>query len=283
MNLIVKEIRNILGDLAVVEMHEVSKNNGVVLHGVTIKLEESQNILPTLYIENYDERKTSREIAKDIITDNANALSETRNIEIKTETLTAFNDFTKSHIVYRLVNKKANEELLKTIPHREFLDLAIIYVVQITDEASAKITNSLAKNWNVTEEELFNLATENTPRIHPISVKSLFDIMCEMMNLTPQEALDAGMVNNTQIVVTNENATNGAIAILYPNAIENIYKVCGPIAILPSSIHEVIVVPFDDKMTEHELTEMVKDVNSQVVDPSEILSDHVYIYDGEWK
>lgn len=282
MNLIVKEIKNILGDFAVVEMHKVSKNNGVVLHGVTIKLEESQNILPIFYLENYDESKTSREIAKEIITDNANALSESKSMGINTDSLFTF-DEVKFRIIYRLVNKKANEELLRTIPHREFLDLAIIYAVQFTDEASAKITNALAKNWNVTEEELFALATENTPKLFPVSAKPLLEIICEMMEISPEQAMMMGMQNDMQIVVTNQHNVNGASAILYPNVIEELHAKYGKLAILPSSIHEVIVVPLDDKMIEKRLTEMVKEVNEQVVNIEEVLSDHAYIYDGEWK
>ena len=281
MNLIVKEIKAILGDLAVVEMHEISKNNGVILHGVTIKLEESQNILPTFYLENYDESKTSREIAKEIITDNANALSESKSMGINTDSLFTF-DEVKFRIIYRLVNKKANEELLKTIPHREFLDLAIIYAVQFTDEASCKVTNELIKAWNVTEEELFNLAMENTPKIHRASIKTLFETICEIGGFSPEEVSTVAGTD-VPIVVTNKSANNGAITILYPNVIEELYAIHGKLAILPSSIHEVLVHPLNEEITEQELTEIVKDVNSQVVDPSEILSDHAYIYDGEWK
>lgn len=282
MNLIVKEIKAILGDLAVVEMHEISKNNGLILHGVTIKLDENQTILPTFYLENYDENKTSREIAKEIITDNANALSESKSMRINTDSLFTL-DEVKSRITYRLVNKNANEKLLKTIPHREFLDLAIIYAVQFTDETSCKVTNQLIEIWNVTEEELFAIATENTPRLFPVSTKSLFEIVCEMSGIDPELAMMTGMQNNMQIVVTNQHNVNGASTILYPNVIEDLYAKHGKLAVLPSSIHEVIIVPLDDRMTKDDLTEMVRDINSQVVDPSEILSDHAYIYDGEWK
>ena len=65
-NLIVKEIKSILGDNATVEMHEVTKNNGLILHGVTIRFDDSPNVIPNIYIENYDKSHTSREIAKEI-------------------------------------------------------------------------------------------------------------------------------------------------------------------------------------------------------------------------
>lgn len=285
MNLVVKEIKNILGDNVKVELLEVAKNNGIILHGITIRFEDSSSAVPTLYLENYDEKKTSREIAKEIITDNAVAIEQSKEIaEIDPEILTTFNDFVKSHICYRLVNKNANEELLKTIPHRTFLDLAIIYVTQITDEASAKITNGLMNTWNVNEETLYELAMENTPKLHPVSIRSMFEMMLDLMNLTKEEALMMGIPDNeTRIVVTNEYTSYGAITILYPNVAEEIYAKHGKFAILPSSIHEVIVIPMNNGMDEEDLTQMVQEVNAQCVNIDEVLSDHVYIYDGEWK
>lgn len=281
-NLIVKEIKSILGENANVEHIKVAKNNGVILNGITIRTNNNP-ITPTIYLENYNESLTSREIAKLIIEDNANATSDDMVKSINVNSLANFTDFAKSHIVYRLINKKANEELLKTVPHRIFLDLAIIYAIQITEEASMKVTNEIMKSWNINEEVLYNLAMENTPNIFPPSVDSLFELMCEMMEIAPEEAMMMGMANDLQIVVSNEAKTNGAATILYPNVIENLHARYGTLAILPSSIHEVIVVPMNDNIDPETLTQMVKEVNQQCVSTEEVLSDHAYIYDGEWK
>lgn len=285
-NLIVKEIKAILGeDNATVELREVTKNNGVILHGVTIRFKNSSMIVPTLYVENYDEKKSSREIAKQIIADNAKVLEQHDEIaKIDPEILTDFNGFVKSRICYRLINKEANKELLKTLPHRDFLDLAVIYTVQITDEASMKVTFQNADIWNVTEQELFDLATENTPRLFPVSVRSMFDTMLNFMNITREEAFTLGLKDDEQqIVITNKQCLNGATAILYPNVIENLYKKYGRFALLPSSINELIIIPMDMNIDPDELTQMVKEVNQQCVSIEEILSDHAYIYDGKWK
>ena len=284
-NLVLKEIKAILGENnASVELREVTKNNGVVLHGVTIRFKDSSMIVPTLYIENYDEKKTSREIAKEIIADNAMALENSNEIaKIDPEIFMDFNGFVKSHICYRLVNKKANKELLKTVPHRDFLDLAIIYVVQITDEASMKVTFQNADIWNVTEQELFNLATENTPRLFPAYIRSMFDTMLEKMEIAREDAIALEIQNSGQIVVTNEQCLNGATTMLYPNVIENLYEKYGNFALLPSSINEVIIFPMNENIDPDELTQMVKEVNQQCVSMEEILSDHAYIYNGEWK
>jgi len=54
------------------------------------------------------------------------------------------------------------------------------------------------------------------------------------------------------------------------------------IYILPSSIHEVIVVSSIIKSAE-DLALMVKDINRTELKPEEILSDHVYFYGKEEK
>ena len=71
---------------------------------------------------------------------------------------------------------------------------------------------------------------------------------------------------------------------MYPNVIESLYEKYGSFAVLPSSIHEVIVIPMENaNFSEEDLTQMVQDVNGECVNAEEILSDHAYIYNGEWK
>ena len=282
-NLILKEIRNALGENVTVEYNKVSKNNGLVLNGITIRT-NNDPISPTVYLENYNESLTSKEIAKLVVTDYEKEISDSPMKNISVSNVMNFDDFAKHRIIYRLVNKKANEELLKTIPHRIFLDLAIIYVIQISDEASAKVTNNLMKHWNINEETLYNLATENTPKIFPSSISSLLEMMGKMTEMTIEDIENMGLRDDYhQIVITNNTNTNGAIALLYPGTVEYLYKRYGKFAVLPSSIHEVIIVPMNDNIEMEMLSQTVREVNAEVVANEEVLSDHAYLYDGEWK
>lgn len=284
MNLVIKEIRNILGSNADVKMIEVVKGNDLILHGITIKFEDSPNALPAMYLENYNEKLTSREIAKQIIVDNAKQAEIVKHTNIDAEDIITFNDHIKSHIIYNLINKKANEKLLEKVPHRDFLDLAIIYKIQIDDEVSAKVTNELLNVWNVNEETLYELAKENTPRIFPAKVRPMIEIITEMIGMSIEEFTEmSDNTENKQVVVTNEHTYHGAITILYPNVIEELHAKYGNLVILPSSVHEVIVMPDEGLLTEEALTEMVTDINNQIVVSEEVLSNHPYFYDGEWK
>ena len=55
----------------------------------------------------------------------------------------------------------------------------------------------------------------------------------------------------------------------------------GDFYILPSSTHEVLIVPKDEMVDLKELEKMVQSVNQEMVAAEEFLSDHVYEYDAQ--
>jgi len=85
-------------------------------------------------------------------------------------------------------------------------------------------------------------------------------------------------------VLSNADKLNGAAAILDSKTMEDISeKLGGDFIVLPSSIHEVIVLPVNEDMDRQTLEAMVQDVNAGQVAPEERLSDHVYMYDSQAK
>ena len=194
----------------------------------------------------------------------------------------------KDKIVFQLINAAQNEEMLKNVPHREFQDLAIVYriVVQITPDegiASAMITNDLAKAMGLSEEEIFNLAAENTKKIFPVKIQTMAEVLKGMFekNGMPEEMIEE-MIPQDEMqmyVITNTYNMNGAGAMLYEKEIAELAdKVGGDLLILPSSIHEVIAIP-DMGRDPKELADMVREINASQVNLSERLSNQVYKYD----
>ena len=51
--------------------------------------------------------------------------------------------------------------------------------------------------------------------------------------------------------------------------------------ILPSSVHECILLPFSGELNPEEMKVMVREINQTVLSPEDVLTDSVYIYDGE--
>ena len=101
----------------------------------------------------------------------------------------------------------------------------------------------------------------------------------------PENLLKAEQVTDTDCpmyVMTNQYTRNGAVAMLYPEVLE---KMCGLFPdgyyILPSSIHDLVIIPKSVSMTPRELGEMVRDINKAAVTREEVLSDRIYEYDKD--
>lgn len=191
----------------------------------------------------------------------------------------------KDNIVLQIINTRQNPKLLGGIPNREFLDLSIIYrwVIQLDKEGfkNTIVTNKLANDLGLTERELFLLAKENTKRLFTPTVKSMADIVRDLLPSDVLGTIPEEFWNDNNLwVLTNERGINGAAAILYEDVLHAIAGQLGAdLYIIPSSIHEVIVTP--DKMDPHELADMVFSINREQVDVEERLSDNVYRYDRE--
>ena len=184
----------------------------------------------------------------------------------------------KGKIVFQVINTKENEELLKTLPHRDFLDLSIIYRYLINKDTksgimSAVITESLQKLIGISEEELYEEAFENTRKINPVMVKTMLEAISGFIG---KEVKETGMPD--MYVITNDIGTNGANTILYNDIFKELSKkVKGDLFILPSSINELIAVPANIGNAES-LRKMVYTINREQVKKSEWLSDNVYRY-----
>lgn len=200
----------------------------------------------------------------------------------------------KNNVVFQFINTEQNKELLSKVPHREILDLSIIYrwVVDINenDIQSAIVKNSLIESFNLNEQQLFNLAVDNTKRLFTPSVKNLNEVMRDILikQNAPSEVIDELTnlpitIEQTVWVISNDRGVNGAINIMYEDVLHDLSnKLNSNLYIMPSSVHECIVVSANGYKPEH-LISMVPEVNATKVLPEEILSDRVYYYDRKTK
>ena len=263
----------------------VDKNNGVVLHGLIIN-NGLCNISPTIYLDYYyDEYKKGFDIdylAKQIITQYQRfALEEDFDI-------TVFTDYEKCkpNISYKLINYEKNKELLKDVPHIIYLDLAIVFYCLLntspSEASSILIRNSHMKHWGVTCDDLFDVASNNTPKLLESDIKNLTDIVKELIEDNPSIDLDSDNMLDTDssmYVLTNKIKLYGACCILYKNLLEEFAsKVGSDLYIIPSSVHEVLLLPNNIEYDRDYLTDLVKEVNSGELSTEDILSDHVYYY-----
>lgn len=277
-----------------IEAVNVTKNNGVHLTGLTIQ-PKNKKVAPTLYMEPYfaalKSGQTLATVINQIISNCTAALS-CANAGIDVEDLTDFSHI-KEKICYKLVGRHNNREFLSAIPHRDYLDMAIVYYLQtaITDSGTATVTvtNDLAHIWGVDEADLYELARKNTPRLNRGIVLTLFD--------TIRGHTDASQVRNIQVydgydfstgpadilpmyIATNTTKTYGAAVILYDGLLKDVaeYICSSGVYAIPSSVHEFICIPDTFGNVEY-IKQMVRDINSSEVQPDEVLSDNIYHYD----
>lgn len=261
-----------------VEFRQVDKVNRT-LDGITVICENTKGKMsPTVYINDMYELYQKCESFEETLFITVLHMSQVvqANIDMNLDISTA-----KENIIFRVVNTEQNKKLLGNIPNRPFLDLSIIYywVVQIEEDGfkSTVISNSLAQCLEVTEEELFMLAVENTRRIFPMQVNEMGDMICKFLD--PEFAdFPIWKLGNKMWVITNTKWINGAGYILYEDELYALAeKLESDLYILPASIHEMIAIPAMEDP--YKLAATVAYINIIDLPLEERLSNQVYHYD----
>jgi hypothetical protein len=278
-----------------IEQHDVQKNNGLVLHSITVKPEDS-NVAPNIYMDSFYERYKDgasvddlMEEIKETVVKHLDAPEEFQNVAQDFKNF----DVIKDKIVMVAVNTERNAKLLSEVPHKDKEDLSLIYKVMVGNNidgiATITIRNEHMDFWGVTVDQLHELAMANTKEILPVTVKSMNEVMREIF---AKDGMDEDMMNvmfedmpaNKQMyVISNKSNVNGAASMFYEDALSGLAEKLGTdLYILPSSVHEVIAVS-SEMGTPEELSNMVREVNGSQVSPEERLSDHVYKFEAATK
>ena len=278
-NEIVEMLQEKLGAECTVTVTEVLKNNNVSLTGIVV-MKESDNVAPTIYLEEpyrqYQDGSTLQEIVDEIAT-----LYEKQTHNVKVD-MDFFRDFSmvKDRIYHKVINYDKNRKLLEDIPYFRWHDLAIIFYYAMEEaafgRASIMLHNSHLDMWGRSAEEVYCVAKENMRQSMP-------ELLMPMQKLLEDVAgIKAGERDLPLYVLTNKSRMFGASAMLYSNKIgELATKLNSNLLILPSSVHEVLLLP-DDQVQEYDFyKEMVREVNTTQVDPEEILSFNLYRYERE--
>ena len=288
---VVNKIREFLPESfanASVELQTVTKNNDLKLTGLTIRSGDS-NIYPTIYLEQYYVKYRDGEAMESILSDIADVRIRHEVVDsFDTEMVMSF-EKAKDMIFPRLIGADWNESLLKDRPHKVIADLAVTYHIMLNQAvggfASVPITYDLMKNWGADVDALHDLAIHNMPILLPTKFEPMSKVLKEMMysdfdegevdellfEITPQD--------DYMYVLSNAQRINGAAALLDERVMNAIVeKLGGDFYILPSSIHECIIVPAALCDDIEFLTNMIQEVNYAQVSLDDRLSDHPYRY-----
>lgn len=210
--------------------------------------------------------------------------------DIKENKTSSFLENVEDKLFMQLINEEQNKELLKTLPHRQFQDLAIVYRIATKIEPnqvhSALVDKKLAEKIGMKESDLYDTAIINTKKLFPPTVKSMNEVLYgligdvmpvgEMIGVVEEEPLEQLMY-----VISNEQQVNGATSVLYEEELHKLAEKLGTdLYLMPSSIHELIAVSADRGAAD-ELAQMVTDINMSELRLDERLSNQVYHYDKE--
>ena len=282
---VVDRIRESEGPGTEVGIHRVPKNNGLVLDGLTI-LRPGCNISPTIYLEKYYRHYSTGEMPIESVVSDILKEHSSHDIcgFIDTKQLTEFGNI-GGKIYPRLINYNRNRGFLQQVPHRRFLDLAVIYYFEVSGhgfgEATSILNNREALCWQMDEETIYKTAMANMLRSKPARMLSM-DRLLEEIGAPRSLTGDMNPMQLQMTVLTNEDRYFGANCLLVPECFRKLADSAGKdLFLLPSSVHEIIALPDDGSYSRLDLEKMVIEVNTTQVISCEVLSDHVYRYSRE--
>lgn len=292
---VAKNIRNFLPPEyqdAEFQAVQTNKNNGVVLAGIQVRLPQ-QNIRPIIYVESYFNKIRHGAPVAQVMNQIAESIKEaSRNPIINSEFNLMDYDSFKEYLAVMLVNTRANRNMLQEMPHETIEDLSAICYVDLpigSDGSSVtmKVKNDHLALWNVDKKEVFRQARENEqPANIPIFCSigekgmDIVNIRMEVSNLLDENV--SVNPNALMYALTNMKKNYGASMITQPEVLQKLEQIFPDgFYVLPSSIHEVLILPDDGWNEPKMLGETVREANQKGVDRQEVLSDRVYSYDKD--
>ncbi len=269
-------------DLESVYARESTRNNGRVLVGITVS-PRGREMAPCIYVEPYLPPDPSRflqkgtweRVADRLAADFRYALDM---LEPEGEPIFLAEEIPEK-LILDVVNLEKNSEVLKEQPHREFLDLAIVMQWLVTcggRTGRIPVTHDILEEWGRSFDDLYDTALENTIRRYPGRLDPLGEVVSEMSH---------GLVSdmpNPMYYIGTQHGLQGVAAILYPGLLHSLYERLGEAYyVIPSSVNELLALPVSMEPDPERLDNLIWEVNTYMLDRSEVLSDSLYLYSPE--
>ena len=272
-NEIAKEIEKRFEN-AEVRVVDVPKANGIMYTGISVRF-AGTNIAPTVYVNSFYEQHVPVDVA---VRELGNVLTqEQEKIGQMNTNMDWFTDFenVKDKLTARLYNKTTKAEVKRSAKAYGFDDLVIVPYVELEmadrTQGAIKITQKHIDLWGVTARKVIDIALKNTEKTAKIT--DLLETIAEMQGIKVED-IPFEVAGPRMLIITNDKTINGASAIL--GKIDYFKEKFGEFYIIPSSIHEVLVVPVIPGMPKEALEEIIGQVNREVVVPEEFLSNQAY-------
>lgn len=277
---IVGLLRDKMGADYEIKVTNVTKNNGIRLTGI-IMMRESDRISPTIYMEEpYRQYIAGTEMNK--IADKIVELYREQIRDVNPD-ISFFKDFkcVRERIFHKVINYEKNRRLLEDVPHIRWCDLAVVFYYALDEQmfgnASILIHNNHLDMWEQTADMLYKIAQSNMKYRMPELLVPMSELIEEITGTKIRQKEDIHLY-----VLTNREKLYGASAMLYSDKVRELAdRLRSDLMILPSSVHEVLLLPDDREQQYDFYRKMVEEVNTTQVEPEEILSYSLYRYSRE--
>lgn len=256
------------------EVKEVEKNNGIKLTGIQPKQPYENRITPVIYIDEMYNDELSIDDAVEIVTERFD--SAIKGVDFDPSITTDFNK-AKNYLKLRLYNANNNYEVFRSASEYGFDDLIMVPVLDnVIPSGSIKLTKGLVESLGVTEDEIFDAAMENI-KADDYNLKGMSEVMVEMVGREQAEKM--GIVVNPEdekmFVITSKEKAFGAFGVIaLKEKLEEMFP--NGYIVIPSSVHEVIVVSNDDSIEALRLDNLINEVNDTQVSQEEQLGYKAY-------
>ena len=294
---IVSEINSKYGERYLAQEYQRLRNNDILALGFTIRRRDSLlGYVPLFYTEryvnDYMNGTSTSTMVKDIL--GIFEVSLTRNFP-SGDILTK--NYIQNHLTFELLSYKLNKERLKDLMFVLYLDLAMIFRVivgKVEDGVSYCLTEAMADRVQMSLADCFSTALLLTPKllkpkVHCLSammaaamqgssLSQSFDTVPNLLEQSQEEVPDS----MPMCLITNHIRQRGAGVILYRGVLKQIAtQYLSNFILLPSSIHEMLIVPWKKEMRLDSLACMIQEINQREVRPEEVLGEKPYVYRRE--
>ena len=191
----------------------------------------------------------------------------------------------KNLIVFRVANE-AQHDLQSNNHYRQYLEKGLVASFYLPKDETYDqlhiITNDdiLLHGWEEQKEvNMLSDARRNTKRIFPADFITLNEVM-KLENYTLEERSD--VPEDVMYILTNRNRFHGASTLYYSDTMKKVYEILNDdFYVLPSSRHEVIIVPHSIAPSLKGMEQMVQEINTSQLEPVDVLHNHVLFYDNQ--
>lgn len=256
------------------KVEEIKKANGIVWTGIVVRKEDAK-VSPTVYIDGYYDADIPVEVATEKVKETIER--EYANIDQGVD-VSFYADFEKVKPLLRaklLNGEKNNAEVKRSAKKYGFDDLIIVPYCKVTVngiEGAITIKKEHIESWGVTARYVIDTAIENTAQ--DACIKDLMEMLAEMSGISVSELPKEYISAPRMVVVSNDQGMYGAMSVI--SKMDYLKEKYGSFFVVPSSVHEVIIVPAESEMDKAGLEEIIHNVNTEVLNPVDYLSDKAY-------